>query len=197
MQIRKVSHRRKTRETDIKIDLRIEGSGRGNIKTPIPFFSHLLDNFARHGAFDLKMRVKGDVEVDQHHTVEDTGIALGEAFGKALGDKRGINRAGYFVFPMDEALSAVAVDICNRAYLRYQVQFKKEKIGDLESDLLKHFFESFTRALHATLHIRLLSGEFEHHKAESMFKAFGKAMKMACSQDKNLLKEIPSTKGKL
>lgn len=197
MKTRKVSHRRKTRETDIKIDLTLEGSGHGSIKTPIPFFSHLLDNFARHGAFGLKMRVKGDVEVDQHHTVEDTGIALGEAFEKALGDKKGINRAGFFVFPMDEALSVVAVDICNRAYLSYKAKFQKEKIGDLESDLLKHFFESFARALHATLHIRLMSGEFEHHKAESMFKAFGKAMKTACSRDKNLLKEIPSTKGKL
>ncbi|TSC56162.1 MAG: imidazoleglycerol-phosphate dehydratase [Parcubacteria group bacterium Greene0714_21] len=197
MKVRKASHRRKTRETDIAIDLTLEGSGHGDIKTPIPFFSHLLDNFTRHGGFDLRLRVKGDIEVDQHHTVEDTGIALGEAFEKALGDKKGINRAGYFVFPMDECLSVVAVDISGRQFVNFDVEFKKERIGDLESDLVKHFFEGFSRSLKATLHVRALYPGNEHHKTESLFKAFGKAMKMACSQDKRLLKELPSTKGKL
>ena len=179
------------------MDLTIEGSGKGDVKTPIPFLGHLLENFTKHGSFDLKVRAKGDIEIDQHHTIEDMGLVLGETFKEALGDKKGINRAGYFVFPMDEALSVVAVDIADRAYLNYEVKFTKEKIGDLEADLLKHFFESFARSLGATLHIRLLSGEYEHHKAESIFKGFGKAMKMACSRDKNMLKEIPSTKGKI
>lgn len=197
MKTRKVSHRRKTKETNIAINLTLEGSGRGDIKTPIPFFSHLLDNFTRHGGFDMKVRAAGDIEIDQHHTVEDMGIALGEAFEKALGDKKGINRAGYFVFPMDEALSVVAVDICGRTYLNYDVKWRKEKLGDLDSDLIIQFFYGFCRALKTTLHVRVLYGEDEHHKSESIFKAFGKAMKMACSQDKRLLKEIPSTKGKL
>ncbi len=197
MNKRKASHKRKTKESNIAVDLTLEGSGQGDIKTPIPFFSHLLDNFTRHGSFGIKIRARGDVEVDQHHTVEDMGIVLGEAFELALGDKKGINRAGYFVFPMDEALSLVAVDICGRAHLNYDAKFQREKIGNLDSDLIKHFFESFCRALQATVHVRVLYGGNGHHQAESMFKAFGKAMKMACSLDTNLLKEIPSTKGRL
>lgn len=197
MKTRRVSHRRKTRETDIAITITLEGSGKGDIKTPIPFLSHMLDNFARHGAFDLKIRATGDIDVDQHHTFEDLGLVLGEAFEKALGDKRGINRAGYFVFPMDEALSLVAVDISGRAYLRYDVKFKPAIGATISPDLIKHFFEAFCRALKATVHIRVLYQGEIHHQAESMFKAFGKAMKMACSKDPRLLKEIPSTKGKL
>lgn len=197
MKKRKVSHRRKTRETDIAINLTIEGSGHGDIKTPVPFLSHMLDNFARHGAFDLKVRSRGDIEIDNHHTFEDMGIALGEAFEKALGDRKGINRAGYFVFPMDEVLSLVAVDISGRAHLTYDVKFKHTGFEPINTELLKHFFESFCRALKATLHIKVIYQGETHHQAESMFKAFGKAMKMACSQDKRLLKEIPSTKGKL
>lgn len=193
--VRKTSFQRKTKETDIKIELNINGKGRTDISTPIPFLSHLLNNFAKHGLFDLKLKATGDIEIDQHHTVEDIGIALGEAFKKALGDKKGINRAGYFVFPLDEALSVVAVDISGRAYLNFDCKFKKEKIGNLESDLIKEFFWGFARHLEATLHIRALYGENEHHKAESIFKAFGKAMKMACSKEKRILKELPSTKG--
>jgi len=192
---RKASLQRKTKETDIKIELNIDGKGKADISTPIPFLDHLLDNFARHGLFDLKIKATGDVEIDQHHTVEDIGISLGEAFKEALGDKKGINRAGYFVFPLDEALSVVAVDVSGRAFLSFDCKFKKEKIGDLESDLIKEFFWGFVRHLEATLHIRVLSGENEHHKAESIFKAFGKAMKIACSKEKRILKELPSTKG--
>jgi imidazoleglycerol-phosphate dehydratase len=192
---RKTSFQRKTKETDVKIELNIDGKGRTNILTPIPFLSHLLDNFGRHGLFDLKIKAKGDIEIDQHHTVEDIGIVLGEAFKKALGDKRGINRAGYFVFPLDEALSVMAIDISGRAFLNFDCKFKKEKIGDLDSDLIKEFFWGFVRHLEATMHIRVLYGENEHHKAESIFKAFGKAMKMACSKDKRILEELPSTKG--
>jgi len=193
--LRKTSLQRKTKETDIKIELNIDGKGKTDISTPIPFLSHLLENFAKHGLFDLKIRAKGDIEIDQHHTVEDIGICLGQAFKEALGDKKGINRSGYFVFPLDEALSVVAVDISGRAFLNFDCKFKKEKIGDLDSDLIKEFFWGFVRHLEATLHIRALCGENEHHKAESIFKAFGKAMKMACSKEKRILKELPSTKG--
>jgi len=194
---RKVSLKRKTKETDIKIELNIDGKGKTDISTPIPFLNHLLDNFGKHGLFDLKIRARGDIEIDQHHTVEDIGISLGEAFKKALGDKKGINRAGYFVFPLDEALSVVSLDISGRAFLNFDCKFKRQKIGDLDSDLIKEFFWGFVRHLEATLHIRALYGENEHHKAESIFKAFGKAMKMACSEDKRILKELPSTKGLL
>jgi len=193
--LRKTSFHRKTKETDIKIELNIDGKGKTDILTPIPFLDHLLNNFGRHGLFDLNIRAKGDIEIDQHHTVEDIGICLGETFKKALGDKKGINRAGYFVFPLDEALSVAAIDISGRAFLNFNCKFKKEKIGDLDSDLIKEFFWGFVRHLEATLHIRVLSGENEHHKAESIFKAFGKAMKVACSKEKRMLKELPSTKG--
>lgn len=192
---RKASLQRKTKETDIKIELNLDGKGKTDISTPIPFLNHLLTNFAKHGLFDLNLKASGDIEIDQHHTVEDIGICLGEAFKKALGDKKGINRAGYFVFPLDEALSVVAVDISGRAFLNFDCKFKKQKIGDLDSDLIKEFFWGFVRHLEATLHIRALYSENEHHKAESIFKAFGKAMKMACSKEKRILKELPSTKG--
>ncbi|PIZ89371.1 MAG: imidazoleglycerol-phosphate dehydratase HisB [Candidatus Nealsonbacteria bacterium CG_4_10_14_0_2_um_filter_37_10] len=192
---RKAQIYRKTKETDIKIELNIDGEGKSDVSTSIPFLDHLLENFAKHGLFDLKIRAKGDIEIDQHHTVEDIGICLGQAFKEALGDKKGINRSGYFVFPLDEALSVVAVDISGRAFLNFDCKFKKEKIGDLDSDLIKEFFWGFVRHLEATLHIRALYGENEHHKAESIFKAFGKAMKMACSKEKRILKELPSTKG--
>lgn len=192
---RKTEVCRKTKETDIKIELNIDGKGQADISTSIPFLDHLLANFAKHGLFDLKIRAKGDVEIDQHHLVEDIGIVLGEAFKSALGDKKGINRAGYFVFPLDEALSVVVIDISGRAFLKFDCKFKKEKIGDLDSDLIKEFFWGFVRHLEATLHIRALYGENDHHKAESIFKAFGKAMKIACSKDKRILKKLPSTKG--
>lgn len=192
---RKASLRRETKETDIKIGLNIDGKGKTDVLTSIPFLDHLLDNFGKHGLFDLEIKAKGDIEIDQHHTVEDIGIALGEVFLKALGDKKGINRAGYFVFPLDEALSVVSVDISGRTFLNFDCKFKKDKIGDLDSDLIKEFFWGFARALKATIHIRALYGENEHHKAESLFKAFGKAMKVACSKDKRILKELPSTKG--
>ena len=192
---RKTSWQRKTKETDIKIELNIDGKGKTNVSTPLPFLNHLLDNFARHGLFDLKISAVGDVEIDQHHTVEDIGICLGEAFKKALGNKKGINRAGYFVFPLDEALAVVSLDISGRAFLNFDCKFKKEKIGDLDSDLIKEFFWGFVRHLEATLHIRVLYGENEHHKAESIFKSFGKTMKIACSKEKRILKELPSTKG--
>lgn len=193
--MRKAIFKRKTKETDVELSLNVDGKGKSETSTPMPFLNHLLDNFCRHGLFALKIRAKGDLEVDQHHTVEDIGICLGEAFLQALGDKKGINRSGYFVFPLDEALSVVSVDISGRPYLNFDCKFAKQKIGDLDSDLIKEFFWGFARGLKATLHIRALYGENDHHKAESIFKAFGKAMKTACSKDKRILKELPSTKG--
>ena len=192
---RKAKIHRKTKETDIRVDLNIDGKGKTNISTPIPFFDHLLASFSKHGLFDLKVKATGDVEIDQHHTVEDVGISLGEAFKKALGNKKGINRAGFFAFPLDEALAILAVDISGRAFVNFRAKFSKEKIGDLESDVIKEFFWGFARALGMTVHVRLLYGENDHHKTEAMFKAFGKAMKMACSKDKRILKELPTTKG--
>jgi len=192
---RKAKIHRKTKETDIRVDLNIDGKGKTNISTPIPFFDHLLNSFGKHGLFDLKIKAKGDLEIDQHHTVEDIGISLGEVFKKALGNKRGINRAGFFAFPLDEALAILAVDISGRAFVNFSAKFSKEKIGDLESDVIKEFFWGFSRALGMTVHVRLLYGENDHHKTEAMFKAFGKAMKMACSKDKRILKELPTTKG--
>jgi imidazoleglycerol-phosphate dehydratase len=193
--MRKTTFQRKTKETEIEISLNIDGKGKADISTSIPFLDHLLNNFAKHGLFDLVIRAKGDIKIDQHHLVEDIGICLGEAFKNALADKKGINRSGFFVFPLDEALSVVALDISGRAFLDFNCKFKKEKIGDLDSDLIKEFFWGFVRHLEATLHVRILAGKNEHHKAESLFKAFGKAMKTACSKDKRISKELPSTKG--
>lgn len=193
--MRKNTFQRKTKETDVRIELNIDGKGRADVSTSIPFLDHLLNNFAKHGLFDLVIKAKGDIEIGQHHLVEDIGICLGEAFKSALADKKGINRSGYFVFPLDEALSVVSLDISGRAFLDFKCQFKKEKIGDLDSDLIKEFFWGFVRHLEATLHVRILAGENEHHQAESLFKAFGKAMKTACSKDKRILEELPSTKG--
>lgn len=192
---RKALIHRKTNETDIRMELILDGTGKSRISTPILFLNHMLENFAKHGGFDLVIKAKGDIKVDQHHTVEDLGIVLGEAFKKALGNKRGLNRAGYFVFPMDEVLSVVAVDISGRCYLNFDVNFVKEKIGDLETDLIKEFFLGFSRTLQATTHVRMLYGENDHHKVESIFKGFSKAMKMACQKDIKNGNGIPSTKG--
>jgi imidazoleglycerol-phosphate dehydratase len=185
---------RKTKETEIVINLNIDGEGGGKIKSPIGFLTHVLESFAKHGQFDIDADIKGDLGVDQHHTVEDTGIVLGKAFKDALKDMKGINRAGYFVFPMDESLSVIAVDIGGRSFLKFDVQFKSEKIGDLQSDLIKEFFKGFADSLGASIHIRLLYGENDHHKAESLFKAFAKAMMIACYK---VGKGLPTTKGRI
>jgi len=193
--MRKAKIERKTKETQITLDLKIEGSGKYEIKNPIGFLTHVIENFAKHGLFDIKMKAKGDLEVDQHHLVEDCGIVLGEAFKKALGDKKGINRAGYFVFPMDEALAVVAIDISGRPYLQFDVKFKRRFCGDLDTDLLEDFFQGFATGLGANVVVRMPYGRNDHHKIEAIFKAFGKAMKMACSRDKKAKESIPSTKG--
>ena len=186
---------RKTNETDIEIELNIDGSGKYNIKTPIGFLSHMLESFAKHGLFDIAMNVKGDIEVDQHHTVEDLGIVLGQAFKNALGDKKGINRAGYFVYPMDEALAVAAIDIGGRPYLQYDAKFKDRFCGNFDTGLLEDFFYGFSANLMANVVVRMPYGRSDHHKIEAIFKAFAKAMKMACSKDKRVIEDIPSTKG--
>jgi imidazoleglycerol-phosphate dehydratase len=193
--MRKAKIERKTKETEITLDLKIEGSGKYDIKNPIGFLTHVIETFAKHGLFDIKMKAKGDLEVDQHHLLEDCGIVLGQAFKKALGDKKGINRAGYFVYPMDEALAVVAIDISGRPYLQFDVKFKRRFCGDLDTDLLEDFFQAFATGLAANVVVRMPFGRNDHHKIEAIFKAFGKAMKTACSKDKKAKENIPSTKG--
>jgi imidazoleglycerol-phosphate dehydratase len=193
--MRKAKIVRKTKETDIKIELNIDGSGKYDIKNPIGFLAHSLENFAKHGLFDIKMKATGDLEVDQHHLVEDCAIVLGQAFKKALGDKKGTSRAGYFVYPMDEALAVVAIDISGRPYLQFDAKFKRRFCGDLDTDLLEDFFYGFASNLGANLVVRMPYGRNDHHKIEAIFKAFGKATKMACSKEKRGRKNIPSTKG--
>jgi imidazoleglycerol-phosphate dehydratase len=187
---------RKTNETEIGIELKIDGKEEGDIKTPIGFLTHMIETFAKFGNFYLKMNVKGDLEVDQHHTIEDCGIVLGKAFRKALGDKKGINRAGYFVYPMDEALAVVAIDLGGRSYLQFDAEFKRRFCGRLDTDLIEDFFQAFAVNLEANIAIKT-SGRSDHHKIEAIFKTFGKAMKMACSTDFKQNKGILSTKGSI
>ena len=188
---------RSTTETDIQLSLKVEGQGRYEVSTGIRFFDHMLELFTRHGAFDLKLKVKGDLDVDQHHTVEDVGIALGEAFKTALGDKKGIMRAGYFLMPMDETLGVAAVDFSGRAAAVINTQVKTRMVGDLQSELVFDFFEGFARGAHANVHLKVLYGRSNHHKIEALFKAFARAVRVACSRDKQLARMLPSTKGLL
>ena len=186
---------RHTKETQIDLDLRIDGSGQSKISTTIRFLDHMLELFTKHGAFDLTIQAKGDTDVDQHHLVEDIGIALGQAFKEALGDKKGINRAGYFVMPMDESLAITAIDISGRPFLKFEVPFRESKIGDLSSELVQDFFEGFSNNLACNLHLNLPYGRTDHHRCEAVFKSFARALRMACSFDKSMLDQIPSTKG--
>lgn len=188
---------RSTTETDIRLSLKIEGQGRYDVSTGIRFFDHMLELFARHGAFDLNLKAKGDLDVDQHHTVEDVGIALGEAFDTALGNKRGIMRAGYFVMPMDETLGLAAVDFSGRAATSVKTQVRTRLVGDLQAELVHDFFEGFARGARANVHARVLYGRSNHHKIESLFKAFARALRVACSRDRRLARMLPSTKGLL
>ncbi len=188
---------RNTRETRIAGTLKIEGRGRYEISTGIRFLDHMLELFSKHGGFDLTLKVEGDHDVDQHHTVEDAGIALGQLFCQALGDRRGINRAGYFVMPMDETLSVAAVDLGGRPYLVYSDHVKVRLVGDLQAELLEDFFQGFVTHAGANLHVKVLHGRSSHHKVEAVFKCFARAMKFACSKDAQLKDELPSTKGLL
>jgi imidazoleglycerol-phosphate dehydratase len=186
-----------TKETRIKGSLRLEGKGRYEVRTGIRFFDHMLELFAKHGGFDLKLAADGDLDVDQHHTVEDVGIVLGQLFSKALGDRKGINRAGYFVLPMDETLAVVAVDLGGRPALVYKDRVKVRLVGDLQSELCEDFFAGFTVHAGANLHAQVLYGRSNHHKVEAIFKCFARAMKYACSKDARLKDQLPSTKGLL
>jgi imidazoleglycerol-phosphate dehydratase len=188
---------RRTAETQIKVTLALDGKGRYDNHTGIRFLDHMLDLVARHGGFDLKVRAAGDLDVDQHHTVEDTGIALGEAVAKALGNKRGINRAGYFVMPMDETLAVAAVDLSGRPYCAVDTTVSVALVGDLQAELVHDFFEGFANAARANVHLKVMYGRSNHHKIEACFKAFARALRVACSKDKRLARMLPSTKGLL
>jgi imidazoleglycerol-phosphate dehydratase len=188
---------RNTKETRIAAALRIEGRGRYKIATGVRFLDHMLELFAKHGGFDLDLRAEGDLDVDQHHTVEDAGIVLGQLFSQALGDRRGINRAGYFLMPMDETLALAAVDMGGRPYLVYSDTVKVRMVGDLQAELLEDFFGGFVTHAGANLHVKVLHGRSSHHKVEAVFKCFARAMKFACSKDPRLKNELPSTKGLL
>jgi imidazoleglycerol-phosphate dehydratase len=195
--MRKATIARKTNETDITLALNIDGRGTYSISTGIRFLDHMLDLFARHGGFDLKVTCKGDLDVDQHHTVEDVGIALGEAFDKALGDKKGILRAGYFLMPMDETLGLAAIDFGGRTSAVIDTKVKTRIVGDLQTELVYDFFEGFARGARANVHLKTMYGRSNHHKIEALFKAFARALRVACSKDKRLAKMLPSTKGLL
>ncbi len=195
--MREASVERNTKETQISGKLRIEGEGNYQISTGIRFLDHMLELFSKHGAFDLELNARGDLDVDQHHTVEDTGIVLGDLFAKALGDRRGINRAGYFVQPMDETLALAAVDLGGRPALVYDQQVNVVHVGDLQTELLEDFFSGFVNHAGANLHAKVMYGRSNHHKIEAIFKCFARAMRYACSTDERLKDQLPSTKGLL
>lgn len=187
---------RKTKETDIDVTLNLDGTGKSDIDTGIGFFDHMLDGFTRHGLFDMNCKVKGDLYVDGHHTVEDTGIVIGNAIREAVGDKKGINRYGFFILPMDDALCLVAVDLCGRPYFDFDCKFDCPMIGDLDSELIREFFYAVSYSAAMNLHIKMISGHNGHHMAEAMFKAFAKALDMAVKYD-DRIEDVLSTKGSL
>jgi imidazoleglycerol-phosphate dehydratase len=196
MKPRKSTVKRKTRETDIRLDLNLDGKGTSLVQTTIPFMDHMFELFAKHGRFDLTLKAKGDTHIDDHHLVEDLGIALGEAIGKALGSKKGIARYGNFLLPMDETLSYVALDLANRPYFVFKVKWKSSQIGKFDGLLLEHFFESVSYTARMNLHMALRYGKHPHHIAESLFKGFARALSQAVAIDPRV-KGVPSTKGKL
>ena len=183
-----------TTETQIALTLTLDGKGRYDVSTGIRFFDHMLELVTRHGGFDLKLRATGDLDVDQHHTVEDVGIALGEAVSAALGNRRGINRAGYFVMPMDETLGVAAIDLSGRIHAVTDLRLKVTRVGDLQSELVGDFFDGFAQGARANVHVKVLYGRSSHHQIEAMFKAFARALLYACSKDRRLAKVLPSTK---
>ena len=196
MQNRIGSCARNTKETQIELEINLDGSGEAAVDTGIPFFDHMLNGFARHGLFDLRVRVKGDLEVDCHHTVEDTGIVLGEAIAQALGDKAGIKRYGSFLLPMDETLALCAIDLSGRPYLNYDVCFTTEQIGTLDTEMIREFFYAVSYSAAMNLHVKILDGINNHHMAEALFKAFGKALDAATMEEPRL-SGVWSTKGTL
>jgi imidazoleglycerol-phosphate dehydratase len=197
MSARQASIRRDTRETQIAVSLDLDGTGKGSFDTGVPFLEHMLDQIARHGLFDIEVRASGDLAIDAHHTVEDIGIVLGQAFADALGEKRGIARYGHAYVPLDEALSRVVIDFSGRPGLEYRVEYSRARIGDFDVDLVREFFQGFVNATKATLHIDNLHGINSHHIAETVFKAFGRAARMAVALDARIGDSVPSTKGSL
>jgi len=193
--MRRASVHRVTKETDILMRLHLDGRGRADVSTGIRFLDHMLDLVARHGAMDLQIAAKGDLDVDQHHTVEDVGITLGEAVTKALGSKRGILRAGYFLMPMDETLAAAAIDFSGRAHFVANWRFAAQRVGDLQTELVEDFFRGFAQAAAANVHLRLMYGRSTHHQVEAIFKAFARALRFATTRDPQLKRVLPSTKG--
>lgn len=188
---------RNTAETRIHVRLGLDGKGRYEVRTGIRFLDHMLELVARHGAFDLSIQAQGDLDVDQHHTVEDLGIALGEAVSGALGNRRGINRAGYFVMPMDETLGVAAIDLGGRPHAVVDLRLRNRLVGDLQSELIHDFFEGFALGARANVHLKVLYGRSSHHQVEAIFKAFGRALRVACARDRRMAKRLPSTKGLL
>ena len=188
---------RRTTETQIALSLTLEGKGTYEVSSGIRFLDHMLELFARHGGFDLKVKATGDLDVDQHHTVEDLGIALGEAVSKALGDRKGINRAGYFVMPMDETLAVAAIDLSGRPHAVIDTRTTVRLVGDLQTELVHDFFDGFAMAARANVHLKVMYGRSNHHKIEACFKAFARALRVACSKDKRMARTLPSTKGLL
>ena len=185
---------RETTETEISVQLSLDGNGRYDISTGIRFLDHMLELVTRHGAFNLKLMARGDLDVDQHHTVEDVGIVLGEAVSKALGSRRGINRAGYFIMPMDETLGVAAIDLSGRIHAVVDLKLRVRRVGDLQAELLHDFFDGFAQGARANVHLKILYGRSSHHQIEAIFKAFGRALRVACSRDKQLRRMLPSTK---
>jgi len=191
----RTSHiRRNTMETQIDLRLNLDGRGKAEVSTGIPFFDHILDLVTRHGGFDMRLKAAGDLDVDQHHTVEDVGIALGEAVNAALGNKRGILRAGYFLMPMDETLAAAAVDLGGRPFCVVKASFSAARVGDFQTELVEDFFHGFANAARANVHLRVLYGRSSHHQVEALFKAFARALRFAVSRDRRLRNVLPSTK---
>ncbi len=188
---------RRTKETQISVRLGLEGQGRYAIRTGIRFLDHMLELVARHGAFDLRIEADGDLDVDQHHTVEDLGIAFGEAVSKAVGTRRGINRAGYFVMPMDETLAVAAIDLGGRPHAVVDLKVRVARVGDLQTELVHDFFDGFALGARANVHVKVLYGRSSHHHVEAVFKAFARALRVACAKDKRLARMLPSTKGLL
>ena len=195
--MRRAAIRRTTKETDIRAALIVDGRGRYKISSGIRFFDHMLELFAHHGGFDLRLKAKGDLDVDQHHTVEDVGIVLGQLFDKALGAKRGILRAGYFLMAMDETLGLAAVDFCGRTSITVDTKVRSGFVGDLQAELVHDFFDGFSRGARASVHARVLYGRSNHHKIEALFKAFSRALRAACWRDRRMARLLPSTKGLL
>ena len=188
---------RQTTETQITGALTVDGHGRYNVRTGIRFFDHMLELFTRHGGFDLTLAATGDLDVDQHHTVEDVGIVLGEAVLKALGDRKGINRAGYFVMPMDETLAVAAIDLSGRPHAVVDLKVRVRMVGDLKTELVHDFFDGFASGARANVHVKVLYGRSSHHHIEAVFKAFARALRVACAKDARLARMLPSTKGLL